>query len=195
MLDVTQRLVVIIGGGAVAARKAKGLVDAGATCLRVVAPMFDENMPATVERVAASYGPAHIDGAGLVFAATDAPDVNETVVRDARARGVLVSRVDDGDAGDFATPAVFRDGPVTVAVSSGSAALSVAIRDALAERLDPRWARMAELIPALRRAMDSAGFDVAERARIFRRLATEEALEVLDRKGTDALIAWAMQSS
>src|SRR3712207_8060860 len=52
---------------------------------------------------------------------SDPPDVNEAVVRDARARGVLVSRADaeEGEPADFTTPALFRDGPVTVTVSAG----------------------------------------------------------------------------
>src|SRR5687767_14468580 len=113
MLDVSDRLVVIVGGGAVAARKAKGLIDAGATRVRIVSPAFEPAMPQAVERVTAAYDSSHLDGASLVFAATDSPEVNETIVRDACERGVLVNRADDGDGGDFTTPAMFRDGPVT----------------------------------------------------------------------------------
>ena len=40
LLDVTRARVVIVGGGRVAARKAKGLIDAGATDITVVAPDF-----------------------------------------------------------------------------------------------------------------------------------------------------------
>jgi precorrin-2 dehydrogenase/sirohydrochlorin ferrochelatase len=192
MLDVSERLVVIIGGGAVAARKARGLLEAGAARVRVVSPALDEAMPAGIEHVAARYKPSHLDGAALVFAATDMPEVNDAVVRDARQRGILVNRADEGSAsGDFATPAVHRNGSVTVTVSAGSAALSVAIRDALGVRLDPRWAKMAELMPAVRQRLHSLVTDPDERRSILRRLATEEALDVLDRRGTDATLAWA----
>jgi hypothetical protein len=51
MLDVTDRLVVIVGGGPVAARKAAGVLEAGATRVRCVAPAFDPAVPETVERV------------------------------------------------------------------------------------------------------------------------------------------------
>src|SRR5438874_10180418 len=155
MLDVSDRLVVIVGGGGVAARKARGILDAGGRRVRVVAPDFAPELPAGVERVRERYHPECLEGAGLVFAATDVPEVNDAVVRDARARGVLVCRADGNDAepGDFATPAHLHRGEVTLAVSAGSAALAVRVRDALAAHFDPVWSRMAEAMLALRPAI------------------------------------------
>ena len=120
LLDVTDRLVVIIGGGVVASRKARGVLEAGATRVRMVAPSFADEVPEAVERVASRYEPAHLDGAGLVFAATDCAEVNDEVVRDARVRGLLVCRAnsDDDLPGDFVTPAKLTRGPVTIAVDS-----------------------------------------------------------------------------
>ena len=71
MLDVTVRLVVIIGGGVVAVRKARGLIDAGATDLRMIAPKFREDVPQLVQKVTERFEPRHLEGAGLVFAASD----------------------------------------------------------------------------------------------------------------------------
>src|SRR5262245_42932678 len=128
MLDVTDRRVVIIGGGSVAARKAAGLIAAGATRVRVVSPQFDSKMPATaqIERISERYEPRHLDGAMLVFAATDSAEVNAAVVTQARHRGILVNRADGIDeGGNFSTPAVLRDGAVTVTVSTaGSPAIA-----------------------------------------------------------------------
>src|SRR5258706_10473453 len=120
MLDVTNRLVVIIGGGGVAARKARGLLDAGATRVRVVSPTFHKDLPAAVERIAERYEARHLEGAGLAFAATDSGETNDAVVADARRLGILVSRadVDEGEPGDFSTPAVVRKGAITVAFSA-----------------------------------------------------------------------------
>src|SRR5688572_6620877 len=182
LLDVSERVVVIIGGGAVAARKARNLVSAGASRIRVVAPQFHDDLPAHVERVQGAYHEKHLDGAQLVFAATDVTEVNTRVVHDARRRGILVSRADEDDsddasAGDFVAPAVHRVGPVTVAVSAGSAALSSAIRDGIASRFDARWVRMAEAMRVLRpRVRDAARLSAARRRSIFRDLACEDAL-------------------
>ena len=132
MLDVTDRPIVIVGGGGVAVRKVAGLLAAGATRIRVVAPTFAEDLSAVVERIKATFEPRHLDGAGLVFAATSDPAVNAAVVTECRRRGVLVNRADGHDhpPGDFATPAVKREGAVTLTVAtSGFPALAARIRD------------------------------------------------------------------
>ena len=191
MLDVSDRLIVIIGGGAVAARKARGVLKAGAKRVRVVAPVFDAALPAGVERVQEAYSPRHLERAGLVFAATDRPDINEAVVRDARVNGTLVARADSDDAepGDFTTPAHFREGPVIVSVSAGSAALAASIRDAAAERFDPRWSVMAELMQTLRPMVLKSVSSADRRAKILRALATDQAIARAD-QGLPAVLAW-----
>jgi siroheme synthase-like protein len=194
MLDVTERLVVIIGGGAVAVRKVKTLLEAGATRVRVVSPTFREQMPTQVERVPETYKSRHLDGAGLVYAATDSPDVNDQVVRDAKSRGVLVNRLDDGfPPGDFVTPAGWRQGEVVLAVSAGSAALSVVIRDDLAAQLDDRHVRMSQVMTDLRPRIRDSGMEPAKRTAIFRDLASEDACDVLRQQGERGLYEWLAQ--
>jgi precorrin-2 dehydrogenase/sirohydrochlorin ferrochelatase len=192
ILDVTVGMTVIIGGGAVAARKARGLLEAGATRIRCVAPEFCEELPKEVERVREMYRTAHLDGASLVFAATDRPSINEAVVRDARTRNLLVSRADgnDEEPGDFIVPAKLSRGEVVLATSAGSPALSALIRDRLEALFDPRWEQMANAMQELRPLIKSAGLEIARRRPIFRELATEEALNVLAHGGTPGLREW-----
>ena len=191
MLDVSDRDIVIIGGGPVAARKAKTLLECGATRVRVVAPSAVSQMPARVRHVAEDYRKSHLDGAQLVFAATDSPQVNEQVVRDAQSRGVLVNRVDDGDpGGDFVVPARFQEGEVIVSVTAGSAALAAAIRNDLARGLDKRHAKMAHAMTTLRPAIRDSGLDPQRRTAVFRDLASDEAIATIERGGVDELRRW-----
>ena len=192
LLDVTDRRVVIVGGGAVAARKAAGLLAAGATRVWAVAPAFVADFPDRVERVVRRYDPADLDGAELVFAATDSAAVNDAVVRDARTRCIWAAHAGDGAAGDFVTPARFDRGPVTVAVSAGSAALAVLIRDGLADRFDPAWAAMAEAMVALRPLLRDRLDEPARRA-VFHDLATDAACRVAAELGMDGLKEWLRQ--
>jgi siroheme synthase-like protein len=194
MLDVSERLIVIIGGGKVAVRKASGVVECGARRVRVVAPRVDAAMPAGVERIAESYRPEHLDGAGLVFAATDSPVVNEQVVRDARGRCVLVCRADSDDQnpGDFATPARMDRGALVVTVSTaGSPALAARIRDGIAQRLDPRWPAMADALQELRpMILRRLADDPKQRTEALRRLASDQAMDTLSKSGIDGLKRW-----
>ena len=154
MLDVTDRLVVIVGGGAVAARKAKGVLEAGGTRVRCVSPAFDSGMPEAVERVAEPYDARHLDGAGLVFAATDLAAVNDEVVRDARAgRAGQPGGLRRRPTGRLRRPREAARGAGRRRVTGGSPALAVLVRDGLRERWDPRWSRMAEVMLGLRRTL------------------------------------------
>jgi siroheme synthase-like protein len=192
MLDVTGRLVVIIGGGGVASRKARGVLEAGATRVRMVAPAFADGVPDAVERVTTTYEPAHLDGAGLVFAATDSAEVNDAVLRDARARNVLACRADadDDQPGDFVTPAKLVRGSVVLTVSAGSAALAARVRDGVGERFDPAWAAMAEAMTTLRPLVRSSALDQRRRAAVFRELASPEAFVALRDGGVERLTEW-----
>lgn len=195
MLDVTDRQIVIVGGGAVAVRKAGGLLEAGATRVRCVSPVFDEAVPPAVERVEEAYESCHLDGAGLVFAATDLPAVNDAVVRDARARAIWVSRADaleEGEErGDFITPARFNMGGVIVGVAAGSPALGVLIRNEIARRWDERWSKMAEAMRTLRPLLlKRRDLPAGGRQEMFRELATPEALDILAAQGVEGLTSW-----
>ena len=125
-----------------------------------------------------------------VAPATDAPDVNERVVRDATYRGIWVNRSDEGEQGDFATPAKLTDGEVTVTVSAGSAALAAAIRDDLAAKLDQRHVKLAEAMKTLRPAVRMSEADPQKRAAIFRELASMEALRAVESGGIDGVCRW-----
>lgn len=193
MLDVTDRLIVVVGGGSVAARKVARLLEAGARHVRVVAPQFHPALPSGVERRDKQYDATDLDGAGLVFAATSHPAVNQAVLADARARGVLACRT-DADAenpGDFATPALLRRGDVVLTASAGSAALSATIRNSLERKFDPRWSALAAALQSLRpRIQQERNIDDPRRATVLCELGSEAALEVVDRAGESGLWQW-----
>ncbi len=197
MLDVSEVIAVIVGGGGVAVRKARGLIDAGCRQVRMVSPTFHDDVPGAVERVAERFEPRHLDGARLVFAATDSADVNDAVVRAARQRGLFVNRadVDEDEPGDFTTPAILRKGPVTVTVSTaGAPALAAMVRDELSARFDPRWREMAEAMLTIRPAIvAAAGLTAARRRDAFRDLATKEAIDALGAGGAEQVWGWLVQ--
>jgi precorrin-2 dehydrogenase/sirohydrochlorin ferrochelatase len=126
-LDVRDRRCLVVGGGPVAARKARSLLACGAR-VTVVAPelcpeMQDLALAAVEQR---PYTSGDIDGFRLVFTATGIDAVDRAVAEDADAAGIWVNSADDRENCTFTLPAVHRDGAVSVAVSTDGASPALA---------------------------------------------------------------------
>jgi precorrin-2 dehydrogenase/sirohydrochlorin ferrochelatase len=151
-------------------------------------------MPASgVERIASAYEARFLDGASMVFAATDSPEVNAAVVTEARRRGVPVNRADADElaAGDFSTPAVLREGALTITVSAGgNPAIAAKVRDAVKRNLDHRWVALADAMAQLRPIILVSQLSADARRELFRDVASDEAADIAQRGGVDALRAW-----
>lgn len=140
-LDVSGRPCLVVGGGPVAARKARALVECGGV-VSVVASSVGADMESlapllhSVERRPYESGDA--SGHRLVVTATGDPAIDGAVYEDAESLGVWVNGADDLAHSSFILPAVHRDGAVTVSVStSGSSpALASWLRGRLADHCD-----------------------------------------------------------
>ena len=100
MLKVEGRRCLVVGGGKVGVRKARGLMDEGAT-VTILSSSLTEHPPG-VDFMQERYSSQHLDDMApwLVVAATDDPQVNQQIDEDARARGILTMLVDNPAAGD-----------------------------------------------------------------------------------------------
>jgi uroporphyrin-III C-methyltransferase / precorrin-2 dehydrogenase / sirohydrochlorin ferrochelatase len=134
LVDLAGRDVLVVGAGPVAARRVAALTAAGAR-VRVVAEAVraDVGVPVMTRRFETS----DVDGAWLVFACTDEPEVNAAVSAAAERRGVFCVRADDASGATARVPAVSRRDDLTVAVSGGDdPRRAMALRDAIAVALD-----------------------------------------------------------
>jgi siroheme synthase-like protein len=163
-LVVAGRRCVVVGGGAVAARKVEGLVAAGARVV-VVAPRVSSRIRELgVDVVERGYAAGDLDGAWLALAATDDPAVNAAVHADGEAARVWVNAADEPEACSFTLPAVVRRGPVTVAVSTAgrSPALASWIKEQVAGQLGPEIAELAEWLSEARDQLKAEGRSTEE---------------------------------
>lgn len=132
-LNLRGESALVVGGGPVALRRARTLLDAGLR-VRVVAPELHPGLAALpVGHDARPYRPGDAAGARVVVAATDNPEVNDAVAAEARAAGSLVNHAGDAARGTLRFPAVTRRGGVEVALSTGRELPLLA--QALAERV------------------------------------------------------------
>jgi uroporphyrin-III C-methyltransferase/precorrin-2 dehydrogenase/sirohydrochlorin ferrochelatase len=137
LLDLAGRRVVVVGGGRVAARRVPALWAAGADVV-IVSPALDPELAAREPAVRLRpFRPDDLDGAWLVLACTDDPDVNTEVALAAEVRGVFCVRADAAEGGSARVSAVLRRDGTTVAVNGGDDPRRGAeLRDAIATALD-----------------------------------------------------------
>jgi siroheme synthase-like protein len=161
-LDVAGRACLVVGGGRVAARKARTLVDCGAL-VTVIAPSLAPEMEALADRLETVERRAYASGDAarfrLVVTATGRPDVDGAVHADAENAGVWVNSADDRAHSSFILPAVHRDGPVTVSVSTGGSSPAFAswLRDRLAAECGEHAGALAALIGEARESLRRSG--------------------------------------
>jgi len=151
-LDLKGRSCLVVGGGPIALEKVDGLLDCGAR-VTVVAPDISLALRALpVNLVQREYESGDLEGQFLVVAATDDTDVNGRVSADAEARQLLCNVADVPELCNFILPAVYRQDPIAVAVSTGGAspALAQRIREQIAEVIGPEHAALARRLRELR---------------------------------------------
>jgi siroheme synthase-like protein len=168
VLRVEGRPCLVVGGGAVAARKVAGLLECGAV-VTVVAPEVDPSIVAFATSTRGSgrglqierrpYRDGEAAGYRLVVTATGVPSVDRRAAADAEAAGIWVNSADDADRCTFFLPSVHRDGAVSVSVSTGgsSPALAAWLRRRLGASLGPHLDTLAALLDDGRVALRSAG--------------------------------------
>ena len=101
--------------------------------------------------------------------------MNERVSRDAERAGCSATSPTCPELCNFILPAVHREGPIAVAVSTGGAspALAKRLRSQIAELVGPEHAELAEELRALRPEVKERFATYEERRDYFEELVTE----------------------
>jgi precorrin-2 dehydrogenase/sirohydrochlorin ferrochelatase len=156
---VAGRVCIVVGGGRVAERKVRALLACGAR-VTVISPrvckgirkLYDTERIELRER---AYETADLDNVALVFAATNDAPTNERVSRDARKGGILINVADSPDLCDFIVPAVVRQGPVVVAISTSGTLPMLArrLREEIGKQLSKDYGRYAVKVGRLRKLL------------------------------------------
>ena len=155
-LAVNGRRCLVIGGGMVALRKVRALLDFGAQ-VEVVSPrlcaglkqLLTEKRITVVQR---KFEPDDLNGACLAIAATAGKQTNVQVAAEGRKRNILINVVDDPQYCDFILPSYFRRGGITVAVSTSgmSPALARKVRSHLEKQAGREYETLAVITEEVR---------------------------------------------
>ncbi|WP_258130329.1 siroheme synthase CysG [Achromobacter anxifer] len=171
--DLKDRLVLVVGGGAVAERKTLSLLEASADVL-VGAPELTPALAALVaegriRHLAGRFDPAWLDEVWLVVAATDDRDTNAAVSAAAGSRRIFSNVVDDPELSSFQVPSIVDRSPVIVAISSSGVApvLARRIRERIESLFDHTLGQLAGLAASYRKRIRASHPDLGARRRFY----------------------------
>ncbi len=174
--DLHGRRCLVVGGGVIAQRKVTALMRCGAH-VSVISPTVTPQLAAyaragRIRYLPRAFRPRDLARVWLVIAATDDHAVNRLVAQAARAQRVFVNVVDTPQHCSFIAPAIFRRGPLSIAVSTGGASPTLAkrLRTELGRRIGPSYAQMLSLLISLRPAAHRQLPTSTDRKRYFAQL-------------------------
>ncbi len=175
-LDLQGRRCVVIGGGHIAQRKVTTLLSCGAH-VTVISPAVTPRLAAyakqsKIRHVQRRLRSNDLQGAWLIYAATDEQTINQLVARAGLRRRIFTNVVDQPDLCSFITPAIMQRGAVTVAISTGGASPVMAkkIRNTVARAIRREDVAMVQLLASLRPLTKAQLQQPQARKRYFERL-------------------------
>jgi precorrin-2 dehydrogenase/sirohydrochlorin ferrochelatase len=193
-LDLRDKPVLLVGGGEVAFRKARGLAKSGCR-LTVVALAFSAAFEAWLEQQSIQVEQrAYRDGEAaqyfLVISATDDGGVNRRVFEDARQAGRLINVVDQPDLCNLYIPSRIERGDLQLAISTGGKCPAFArwLRRELEEVVPDRYGLLVERVAVIRTRMKETVSSQDARKRILERLLHSEGVRRF-LAGDDRLLA------
>ncbi|MCL0049715.1 bifunctional precorrin-2 dehydrogenase/sirohydrochlorin ferrochelatase [Peptococcaceae bacterium] len=178
----------VVGGGRVAERKIKALLESGAD-ITVVSPdltpyLRELKEKGVIRHIDRKYQDSDLEGMFLVISATDDESVNKRVSEQCFARKILVNVVDDPPKCSFFVPAMVRRGDLTIAISTGgkSPMLAARIREQLEKQYGVEYAELLKLLGDIRQELKESVPDVEQRRKILERIVELGSLLLLNEK-------------
>ncbi len=172
-LDIKQKPCLLVGGGEVAGRKARLLLEAGSS-LHVISPelgmtLSEMKQEGRIEHIERQYQTDDLGDVHLVIAATDDSAVNRQISEQAKARCIPVNVVDQPALSSFIMPSIIDRSPVIAAVSTGgtSPVLARLIRGRLESLIPTGYGRLAELSGRFRDAVKAKFDNITDRRRFW----------------------------
>lgn len=185
-IRLSNKKCLVVGGGETAERKTQALIQYQAK-VTLISPLLTSRLEEQARRglftyLKRKYRSGDVDGCFLVIGATNSSMVNAQIAKEAESKNILVNVVDRPELCNFIVPAVVRQGPLCIAVSTGgkSPALAKKIRYQLEEEFGPEYAKLLDILGDLRGLVkEKYPEDDERRHAIWQRLVGSDVLELL----------------
>ncbi|MDD3223394.1 MAG: bifunctional precorrin-2 dehydrogenase/sirohydrochlorin ferrochelatase [Clostridium sp.] len=191
MIDIDEKKCAVIGGGKVAFRKIKSLIECNADVFVIskdiiasVKELLDNNR---IKYIKAEYDFKYINDCKLAYAATDDNIVNRRIFNDCSKNNILVNVVDTIDECQFIVPSKVQRGDLTIAVSTNgkSPALSKKIRQDLEKKYDFRYEIFLEIMGRVRKRVSSEIEDPKKRSEFYNKIVYSDLIERINYENKD----------
>jgi precorrin-2 dehydrogenase/sirohydrochlorin ferrochelatase len=189
MLDCEDRPCLVVGGGMIAERKTKTLLEAQAK-ITVISPklthgLYDLYKSGHITWEQRVFTDGDTSGYWIVHATTDLDVVNEAIAEEAKGNAIPVNVASDAERGSFINPAVMKRGRLTIAVSTVGAgpALASSICNTLAEQYGEEYEIYVDFLYQMRTELKKRVPSTIQRGKLLRKLAGYYILEDIQ-KGT-----------
>ncbi len=184
-LDLKDRAVLVVGGGAIAESKAQQLNEAGAR-VRVVSPTLTPLLSGwaargVIEHVPGRFKEDDLKDVYLVISAADDQAVNEEVARLAAELGLLINVVDQPPLCNFITPALVTRGDLQVSVSTGGGSPSLAqrVKREVAASIGEEYGELLKIAAEMRVDAKQRIPDFERRRKVLHEFVESEALDLI----------------
>jgi len=188
LVDLQGKRALVVGGGKVAQRKIETLLEHGAS-VQVVAKELTATLEELrnhekIEFLGDEFSEAFLEGAFLVFAATDDASLNRRVSQAAQQKGLLVNAVDQPADCNFIVPSVLSRGDLLIAVSTSgkSPAFARKVRVELERHFGEEYGLFLNLMGNLRKEILRLGLSQEENKSAFEELVYSDLLQTIRRK-------------
>ena len=191
-LDLRERHCLVIGGGAVAERKALALLEAGAV-VTIVSPALTSKLhelsdSGKISYLQKQYEENDLSGPFLVIAATDSAEVNTEVASACRKKHVLVNAATPPEESNFIVPSVVERGDLLIAISTSgtSPALARKIRQDIEQRYGTEYEIFLEKLSAIRKRVLEEVPDENKRRQVFQAIVDSDVIDLIRQGKTHA---------
>lgn len=186
-LHLQHKNVLVVGGGKVATRKIRGLIEAEAQ-VTVISPQVSEAIRLFANEgqlcwLDSIYRSEILDSVKpmLVIAATDDANVNTDILRDAQARHILANNVTSSENSDFTNMATVDREPIQIGICSGGAspALVKLLKQEIGQIIDDAYTLLAQWLDGVRHQVEHVIPAQADRQALYQEIVTSDVLALL----------------
>jgi precorrin-2 dehydrogenase/sirohydrochlorin ferrochelatase len=192
-LDLNNQNILVVGGGGVAERKIKNLLQYSCT-LYISSPHLTPYLRQLIAekkiyRIPHESIDTYMKDAFMVIAATDDSEVNKIIASRAKKHNLLVNAVDQPKDCNFIMPSIVKRGNLQIAISTGgkSPALAKKIRKNLEHSFPSAYDTFIELLGIIRKKLLSQNQPTSRNKLIFQQLVDSNLLEMITSKNEDGI--------